>query len=212
MSARGEILQRIRQSTVSMEEGTTPEVPVSIPVPAFRNLASMPLAERFTEMLNRVHGTITHVTRWDAIPEEVVRYLSSRSCVPEIVAASHPRLEPLDWGGLDVCFRAATREDVAAVSVAFAGIAETGTLVMISGKQSPTTLNFLPETHIVVLEADSLLSALEELWPVLERQPRSLNLITGPSKTADIEQTIIYGAHGPRFLHVIMISEQAASG
>ena len=203
MSAREDILNRIRKSTVPLEEGAAP---LSVPTPVLDFPDSVSGSELFAQMLDRVHGTVAHVMGWDGIPDEVARYLASCPEVDALVSAPHPVLKSLDWGGMTVCFRAARREDVAAVSVAFAGIAETGTLVMTSGKESPTTLNFLPEIHIVVLEENRLVSAMERFWPMLEHQPRSLNLITGPSKTADIEQTIVYGAHGPRFLHVILVT------
>lgn len=203
MSAREEILKRIRLSTAPLE-GRAP--PISVPVPCFASPESVSRTGLFTQMLNRVHGTVTHVTDWNGIPAEAARYLASCSAADALVAAPHPRLESLDWGGMKVCSRVAARDDAASVTVAYAGIAETGTLVMLSGKSSPTTLNFLPEIHIVVLEEARLIDSMEQLWPILESQPRSLNLITGPSKTADIEQTIVYGAHGPRFLHVILIT------
>ncbi|RPH66422.1 MAG: lactate utilization protein, partial [Hyphomicrobiales bacterium] len=94
---------------------------------------------------------------------------------------------------------------------AFAGIAESGTIIQVSGPDNPTTLNFLPEAHIVVLELDSLFASYEEAWSKLRKafgegvMPRTVNMISGPSRTADIEQTIVRPAHGPKNMHVIIV-------
>ena len=96
-------------------------------------------------------------------------------------------------------------------SHAFAGVAETGTLVLLSGPDNPTTLNFLPDTHIVMLSADDVAGDYETVWRRLRERygpgalPRTVNLITGPSRSADIEQTLILGAHGPRALHILVV-------
>jgi L-lactate dehydrogenase complex protein LldG len=92
-----------------------------------------------------------------------------------------------------------------------AGIAESGTLVLVSGPQSPTTLNFLPETEIVVLSAEGVVGSMEEAWRMLRRRaapgqmPRTVNFITGPSRSADIALKLQMGAHGPRRLHIILV-------
>ena len=100
---------------------------------------------------------------------------------------------------------------LASVSHAFAGVAETGTLVMASGTDNPTTLNFLPDTHVVVLNAKDIAGDYESVWARVRNSfgidalPRTINLITGPSRSADIAQILILGAHGPRRLHVLVI-------
>jgi L-lactate dehydrogenase complex protein LldG len=99
------------------------------------------------------------------------------------------------------------------VSHAFAAVAETGTLAMTSGADNPTSLNFLPDNHVVVVEASDVAGDYETVWRRLREKfgdgvmPRAVNLITGPSRSADIEQTLILGAHGPRRLHVIVVGE-----
>jgi L-lactate dehydrogenase complex protein LldG len=94
---------------------------------------------------------------------------------------------------------------------AFAGIAETGTLLLRSGPDAPTTLNFLPDTNIVLIEAGRIVGAYEEAWALLRQAgpiPRTVNFITGPSRSADIEQTLQLGAHGPRRLHILLIDAE----
>ena len=105
----------------------------------------------------------------------------------------------------------AQAEDRVGLSHAFAGIAETGTLALVSGPDNPTTLNFLPETHIVVVEAQTIVGDYEAFWAKLRAaygegtMPRTVNFITGPSRSADIEQTLLLGAHGPRTLHILIV-------
>ena len=103
---------------------------------------------------------------------------------------------------------------------AFAGIAETGTLMLRSGPESPSTLNFLPDTHMVVLRASQIRKSYEDGWDEIRRQmdsrpdslPRTVNFITGPSRTGDIEQKILMGAHGPRRLHIVLIEDEVSKG
>ncbi len=101
--------------------------------------------------------------------------------------------------------------DLNAVSAAFAGIAETGTLALVSGPDNPTTLNFLPDNHIVVLPREAIEADYESVFAKLRNvygkgeAPRTLNFITGPSRSADIEQTLLLGAHGPRRLHIVVV-------
>jgi L-lactate dehydrogenase complex protein LldG len=98
-----------------------------------------------------------------------------------------------------------------------AAIAETGTLMLVSGPQTPTTLNFLPETHIVLVHADQVVATYEDGWDRLRTAetskalPRTVNFITGPSRTADIEQHIELGAHGPRRLHIVVVQNGQAT-
>jgi L-lactate dehydrogenase complex protein LldG len=134
-----------------------------------------------------------------------------------IKMAPDPWLRSLPWGDapmLAVSEGAAVGDDPVGLSPALAGIAETGTLMAISGPTSPTTLNFLPDTHIVVLGARHIVGPLEHAWASLRRHlggkpfPRTVNLITGPSRTADIAQELITGAHGPRRLHIIVVDDQ----
>ena len=124
-----------------------------------------------------------------------------------------PRLAALPWDSertLEVSTGASDGHQLAAVSHAFAGVAETGTLVMASGTDNPTTLNFLPDTHIVVVDAKDIAGDYETVWARSAnirhgRVPRAINLITGPSRSADIAQILILGAHGPRRLHVLLV-------
>ncbi len=117
------------------------------------------------------------------------------------------RAEP---GGIEVLSGPAQATDTVALSHAFAGAAETGTLFLSSGADNPSTLNFMPEHHFVVVLVGDIAGSYEECWSKLRsahgegRMPRTVNLISGPSRTADIEQTIVMGAHGPKTLVVFI--------
>ncbi len=165
--------------------------------------------EHFVSKLQSVAGSVARVSRLEDVPKAVTQYLSSQSLPLEVVMASDPALADLSWPqALRVERRIAHREDRTSVTGAFAGIAETGTLVLLSDPQSPTTLNFLPDVHVVVLRRAQIARHIEDVWRRLREEvgamPRTVNFITGPSRTADIEQTIQLGAHGPRNLHVIV--------
>lgn len=95
------------------------------------------------------------------------------------------------------------------VSQAYCAIADTGTLVFLSSAEYPTGLNFLPEHHVAIMDANRIVLGKKDVWSLMRQEevdtPRALNLISGPSRTADIEQTIQLGAHGPRSLTVILV-------
>ncbi len=119
-------------------------------------------------------------------------------------------MQAIDWGAqptLTTSFGASDGSDAVALVGAVSAIAGTGTLMLHSGAQNPTTLNFLPDSHIVLLDEDRIVGAYEDAWDDLRKlgaMPRTVNFVTGPSRTADIEQTILMGAHGPRRLHIII--------
>lgn len=104
---------------------------------------------------------------------------------------------------------AATGEELTSVTPCLAAVAETGSVVMSSGRQTPATLNFLPENHIVVVYESQIVSHVDDVFPLLrdlQTSPRAINFVTGPSRTGDIEQTIEIGAHGPRRMHVLLVA------
>ena len=141
-------------------------------------------------------------------------YLGSNNLPPRVRMGADAVLASLPWKeawDIERCFGPADPSDKASLSRAVVGAAETGTLFLISGKDNPTTLAFLPETQMVLISASDIVGSYEEAWDRLRAVygagalPRSVNLIGGPSRTADIEQTIVRGAHGPRRLHVLIL-------
>lgn len=200
--------------------------PVRGPVPA--RGAGDPAARvaLFAEMAREVAATVIRVPSAEAVPEAVADYLKSENLPAELRLAPDPALRDLPWERQPLIALSegpARPSDPASLTRAFAGIAETGTLMLTSGAMGPTTLNFLPETHIVVLAARDVAGCYEDAWDRLRAArgktvdggdgaalPRTVNLITGPSRTADIEQTIQLGAHGPRRLCIVLIDDAGA--
>ena len=168
------------------------------------------LVEHFVKKVEAVHGTLSRVTGMDQVSAVVARHVKQHDLAFELVVAPDPELESIPWSNrFAVERRAACGDDRVSVTGAFAGIAETGTLVLLSGPESPTTLNFLPDDHIIVLKTERIVAHVEDVWARIRKErkkmPRTVNCITGPSKTADVELTIQEGAHGPRRLHVILM-------
>ena len=170
--------------------------------------------ELFRTMMELASGTVEESARADDVPAAVSAFLRAHNLPFVVRRGSDPRLEAMPWARertLEVAVGPSDGGDLVAVSHAFGAAAETGTLMLTSGADNPTTLNFLPDTHIVVVEAEDIAGDYEGLWQRLRKtfgpgtMPRTVNWITGPSRSADIEQTLILGAHGPRRLHVIVI-------
>jgi L-lactate dehydrogenase complex protein LldG len=172
-------------------------------------------------MAEEVQATVTRVGTPEAVPEAVARYLSAENLPAELVMAPDPRLDTVPWSTwplLRIRRGRAEAKDRVGLTPCHVAIAETGTLMLVSGSQTPTTLNFLPETHIVLVRADQVVATYEDGWDRLrtgempEALPRAVNFITGPSRTADIEQHIELGAHGPRRLHIVLVDNGQATG
>ncbi|HEX5320588.1 MAG TPA: lactate utilization protein [Stellaceae bacterium] len=165
----------------------------------------------FSAMAEEVQTTVVRVASADAVAGEVARYLAAENLAAELVMAPDPALDGMGWEDrplLRIRRGRAESSDAVSVTPCLAAVAETGTLMLTSGPDTPTTLNFLPDTHIVVVRADQVVASYEDGWDrvrALRDWPRTVNFITGPSRTGDIEQRIQLGAHGPRRLHVVLI-------
>ena len=169
-------------------------------------------------MAEEVQTTVARVASNGAVPAEVARYLAAENLPAELVMAPDPSLDAIPWEArplLTIRRGRAEPGDAVSLTPCLAAVAETGTLMLVSGAETPTTLNFLPDTHIVVLRAGQVVASYEDGWDLVrarsaigaEGWPRTLNLITGPSRTGDIEQKIQLGAHGPRRLHIVLVDE-----
>ncbi len=160
----------------------------------------------------RAQASVAEVTSLADAAAEIGRYLRDANCPASLRMGADPRLAALPWGEtmLEISYGPSDGHDPNAVSMAFAGIAETGTLALVSGADNPTTLNFLPDTHIVVMRREDVVADYEGAFAKLRAAfgkgsaPRTLNFVTGPSCSADIEQTLLLGAHGPRRLHIVI--------
>ena len=173
--------------------------------------------ELFVKMAEEVQTTVARLTSEADVPAEVARYLAAENLPAELVMAPDPGLDAISWDKrplLQIRRGRAGPSDAVSLTSCVAAIAETGTLMLVSGPDTPTTLNFLPDTEIVVVRAGQVVAAYEDGWDLLRdlsTLPRTINFVTGPSRTGDIEQRIQLGAHGPRRLHVVLIEENAGA-
>ena len=208
MSARENILARIGKA-----RGPAAAVDVDMairrhqrgPIPPLGN----DLVRRFGEQATRLVSDVAQTATLADVPNIVAGYLRERQL--PMKAASWPALAPLDWqdAGIEIEARAARGEDLVGITGVFLGIAETGTLMLLSGALTPVTVSLLPETHIAVVEAGRIVATMEQAWDRLRVErgplPRAVNFISGPSRTADIEQTVTLGAHGPYRVLIIIV-------
>jgi L-lactate dehydrogenase complex protein LldG len=174
----------------------------------------------FVKMAEEADATLSRVESLAAVPAAIAQYLARHNLAPEAVIGG---LDEIPWGERPLIALKRGRvgpEDAVGLAPAFAAVAESGTLMLISGSETPTSLNFLPDTHIVVLRRDQVVASYEDGFDRLRalaaqngEWPRTVNFITGPSRTGDIEQKIELGAHGPRRLHIVLVEapEEVAS-
>jgi len=166
---------------------------------------------RFCERALGLMTSIAELSTLDELPAAVARYLAAQALQP--AAVCWPQFAALDWrgAGLEVAARPARDGDLVGITGVFCAIAETGTLMLCSGAASPATSSLLPETHIAVVPRTRIVSGMEEGWALLRAEsgamPRAVNFVSGPSRTADIEQTVTLGAHGPYRVHVLLLSQ-----
>ncbi len=222
MSSRDAILGRIRRSLGASGVDATrlaavrhrlTETPVNV-VPARGQLPAAERVELFARKASDIFATVARIDSRDDIPAAVADYLRGRNLPQAIRRGEDPRLAGLPWereAQLAVAIGPSAGQDLASLSYADAGVAETGTVVLTSGVDNPTTLNFLPDHHIVVVDASTVAGDYETVLTDLRRRfgagamPRTVNLVTGPSRSADIEETLLLGAHGPRSLHILVV-------
>jgi len=175
------------------------------------------LVERFMRRARTMQSTVERVAEKGDIPRSVGRYLDGLE-FPAALASGKtdagvcwPEFALLDWtgAGLHMEARPATGNDRLAVTGVFCAIAETGTMVIVSGAKTPTASILLPETHIAIVPAQRIVAGMEDAFALLRRErgalPRAVNMVSGPSRTGDIEQTIVLGAHGPYRVHILVL-------
>lgn len=200
-------------------------------VPARGRLQQPELTELFVNQALQAGASVAKVSVIDEVPAAVAAFCAEHDLPAAAVIAAASPLRNLSWqaSGMASEERLVRSGDALAVGSAFAGIAETGSLVMLSGPENPVTANFLPDNHLVVVHSRDLLGAPEDLWALLREEgreqvheggarlpsalpralpsalPRTVNWITGPSRSGDIEMTMLMGAHGPIRLHVVVV-------
>lgn len=222
MSMRNEILGNISRRLDAKSSISTRKQNVAQHMPAHqvgeqpKLLNPRSVTATFKSKVLASQASFSRIKSWSSLVNSVQKYLRAHNLPPHIRMGEDKML--VRWlsreiGTLAVHRGASTGHDQVCMSVANSAVAETGTLILASGPNNPTTLNFLPEHHIVVVRQNTIFSYYEQSWKRLRKLygtgnlPRTVNMITGPSRSADIEQTLILGAHGPLALHVILIED-----
>ncbi len=167
------------------------------------------LLEQFCRRAEALSSTVEMVATMEAAPAAVASYLSGHGL--PMTGVCWPQLAGLPWRqtGLAIEARAAGDADLVGITGAFCAIAETGTLMLCSGVATPATVSLLPETHVAIVAAARIVPRMEEAWQLARAElgelPRAVNFVSGPSRTGDIELTIVLGAHGPYRVHVVVV-------
>jgi L-lactate dehydrogenase complex protein LldG len=217
MSARDNILLRIRKaqgrSGSQPTEAELATVRAAIarrevgPQPAIAR-ASDPVAQ-FLRECDRVGTTHSHAETLAEVPREVARYLEANGLERRLVA--WPGLAALGWpeAGVAVDDRPAQGSDRVGLTGSFCAVAETGTVLLLGAARTPKATALLPETHVCIVDRARIVSTMEQAFALLRAEvgelPRATWFVSGPSRTADIEQTIVIGAHGPYRTHVVLV-------
>jgi L-lactate dehydrogenase complex protein LldG len=223
MSARDEILGSLRRSlrVTGAESPRRAAVDSRLSgaprgvIPARGQLDRKGKIDLFSQMATAAFASVAVVDNAAAVPGEAARWLRDNNLPATLRMGADERLAAMPWKDttLDMSSGKSDGRDLNAVSHAFGGAAETGTLIMTSGPENPSTLNFLPDNHVVVVRADDLEGDYESVFSRVREKygkgvmPRTVNMITGPSRSADIAQTMLLGAHGPRKLHIVIVHQ-----
>jgi L-lactate dehydrogenase complex protein LldG len=210
VTTRDAILARIRA-----QKSVEKPYPGSGPSPKRGQVSGEERKALFVRMAEAAAASVDRAASRAEVPALIARFLSRHNLPAMLRLAPDPRVTELDWASqplLETSVGGTDGSHPTSVTGAFAGIAETGTLALTSSATGPTLLNFLPETHIAIVDAKELAGSYEDLWARLKAEygadmPRTLNLVTGPSRSGDIEQTILMGAHGPKRLHIILVDD-----
>ncbi len=221
MNARADVLAAIRrsigatgteQTRVMAVDDRLERAPRGV-VPQRGQVAGEERLALFRRMAEYAQASVDEVASAAQVPAAVAGYLRQHNLPATLRMGDDPRLKAMPWGEttLDLATGPSDGRDLNGLSHAVGGVAETGTLALTSGADNPTTLNFLPDNHVVIVRESDLSGDYEDLWRRLRFahgkavMPRTVNLVTGPSRSGDIEQTILLGAHGPRRLHIVVV-------
>jgi len=212
-SARENIMKRIRRanehcSDISSEEMLAQRTSQHTQGPKAQWTEE--LMTRFVMKAEQSAASVAKVETEQAIVEAVEAYLEEQSLGNQLLCANTPLINSLKWPEkMSVAARTATTDDKVVLVEAFSAISETGSIVMCSSEATPVSLNFLPDYFVCVVRRKSIVNHIEDVWQKIREQgagmPRAVNIITGPSRTADVEQIIQMGAHGPRKVHLLLL-------
>jgi L-lactate dehydrogenase complex protein LldG len=203
VSAREAILGRLGGRLEP--DAVTAEALALLEAPERPQVAPEARIERFVAQLAlpSVAATLERLAAWSGLPAAVAAYLEANALPPALYLPSDPQLMACDWSGFALHARCAPDEP-AAIACSRAAVAETGSLIFETGPEAPMLPNFLTLHHLVVVEVGTIVAQLEDL-PAKLAEGRAHYWVTGVSGTTDIEGQYVRGAHGPRFLHVLLV-------
>lgn len=217
MSARATILGRIRKAHGRAgAEPTNEELLAIREAMADHEIGPLPgvalpidrLAQFRAECarLGSSHAELQHLRE---VPAEVARYLEGNQLEKRVVLWQEHAGLPWAEAGVAIDARPANGNDRTGVTGCFCAIAETGTVLLLSSPERPKATALLPETHVCIVSRARIVDTMEEAFAMMRNAqgepPRATWFVSGPSRTADIEQTIVVGAHGPYRVHVILV-------
>ncbi len=214
-SARTDIFARLRRVTSATQAENVEQERASLGSAPPPELPADELCEAFLVNVLKNCGSAACASNRGNAVRAVAEHLYRHHRQHRLVAGNDPRLAAMPWRDAGVLprFGALESGELVALSFARVGIAELGGVVTYTGRHNPAVNNFLPERHIVLLDVADLVADTEEAWARIHRasdkqgRPRGINIIAGPSSTADIEGQLVYGAHGPRHWHVILLGD-----
>jgi len=191
----------LRQEVAAVPGGAAAAAaPAPVPVEP-----SGPLADRFAAELGALGGTVTRV-RPAELPERLAGFLQQRGIASVCVDEAGERCAAaLEAAGVKVV-RTPDPTVVGGVTGALAGLADTGSLVLTAGTGRPLSASLLPEIHIALLRLSDLVPSLADALRKPELQAAAAAVVvTGPSRTADIEMALTIGVHGPKEVVVFLV-------
>jgi L-lactate utilization protein LutC len=220
-SARDAFLARVRQAVAEGNRAGQAADVLPRGSTGYQGAGPDPV-EHFCSALTAAGGQAHPVPDAKAAAARVIELLREKGC-RRVLVGRGDGLDALDLPGrlralgLEVAMTdalPADRKEVlfaadAGVSGVYALIAETGTVVAVAGPAEPRSLSLLPPLHIAVAGRAQLLPDLFDLFDLLGTPPQlpsCLTLITGPSKTGDIELRLVTGVHGPGEVHVVLVT------
>lgn len=214
MSARDNILRRIREANAhagATGEGGRETVLARLDAHPRGPLPTMEwdLRGRFRERCIAMMSTFDEVESVADVPRAVASYLKQKNLPTS--GACWPEFAQFDWAGagLAIEVRPCNGDDKVGITGAYCALAENGTLMLLSGEDTHATTSLLPENHVAIVPASRIVRSMEDAWDLLRAEhpglPRQVNFVSGPSRTADIEMTLVLGAHGPFRVHVIVV-------
>jgi L-lactate dehydrogenase complex protein LldG len=165
------------------------------------------LAEAFTKKLAAQQTDIRVLDGMADVPEAIADILRGRNMAAQIHIPPESELAALELANVEVRRQPPGQFDTAVTFASFA-IAETGTLAYAASKDNPASWHFRPLLEIAIVRAGTVVAELEDVLAALKAKgglPSTLNLVSGPSRTGDIEQTMELGAHGPKALAVLVL-------